>query len=162
MSSFTQICYHIVFSTKHRRPTLQGEEKRPELFRYIWGIIKNQKGHLYRINGVEDHVHILTSIRPTIALSNFVKDVKIASSIWVKEKGLFPAFTGWQLGYGGFGHSVEEIPGLIEYIKGQQEHHRTVTFEEEYRRLLKKAGIAFDEKYLFEDEDESEEKEKDR
>lgn len=126
MSSFTQICYHIVFSTKYRRRTLLGD-RHQDLYKYIWGIIKNQKGHLYRINGVEDHVHILTSIHPTVALANFVKDIKIASSIWIKEKRVFPAFTGWQLGYGGFSHSVGEIPDLIEYVKGQQEHHRTVT-----------------------------------
>jgi len=148
MSTYTQICYHIVFSTKARQPTLKAE-RRADLFRYIWGILKNRESHLYRINGAEDHVHILTSLHPCVSLANLVKDVKTASSLWIKEESVFPMFSNWQDGYAAFTHSKQEIDGLIEYIKGQEEHHRRTTFAEEYRKLLEEAGIEFDERYIL-------------
>lgn len=147
MSTFTQIYYHIVFSTKHREPVLVAEH-REELFRYIWGIIRNKNSHLYRINAVEDHLHILSSLHPTVALADFIKDIKVASNGWIKEQQLFPHFKGWQDGYGAFTASHADKDRLIEYIKSQQEHHRKETFLDEYRRLLNEAGIEFDEKYL--------------
>jgi REP element-mobilizing transposase RayT len=148
MSTYTQICYHIVFSTKARQPTLKAE-RRADLFRYIWGILKNRESPLYRINGAEDHVHILTSLHPCVSLANLVKNVKTASSLWIKEESVFPMFSNWQDGYAAFTHSRQEIDGLIEYIKGQEEHHRRTTFAEEYRKLLEEAGIEFDERYML-------------
>jgi putative transposase len=147
MSTFTQIYYHIVFSTKNREPVLRSDG-REELFRYIWGIIRNKNSHLYRINAVEDHLHILSSLHPSVALADFIKDIKVASNGWIKERQLFPHFNGWQDGYGAFTASHADKDGLIEYIKNQQEHHRQETFLDEYRRLLKEAGIEFDEKFL--------------
>jgi putative transposase len=147
MSTFTQIYYHIVFSTKNREPVLRADG-REELFRYIWGIIRNKNSHLYRINAVEDHLHILSSLHPTVALADFIKDIKVASNGWIKERQLFPHFNSWQDGYGAFTASHADKDRLIEYIKNQQEHHRQETFLDEYRRLLKEAGIEFDEKYL--------------
>ena len=123
MSTYTQILYHIVFATKNRDPVLM-PERREELFRYIWGITKNLNCTLYRINGVEDHLHILVSLHPTVCLSDFVKTVKVASSTWIKEQNLFPQFTHWQDGYGAFTHSLKEKDALVNYIKNQQEHHR--------------------------------------
>ena len=148
MSTHTAISYHIVFSTKDRRPVLR-QERREDLFRYIWGIIKNRRGHLYRMNGVEDHVHILTSLHPTVSLADFVKEIKTGSAHWIKENSVFRSFAHWQEGYGAFTCSQHEIAGLIEYIKGQEEHHRKIKFEEEYRKLLLEAGIKFDERYLL-------------
>ena len=148
MSTYTQILYHVVFSTKHRSPVLT-KEKRADLFKYIWGIIKNKNCHLYQINGVEDHIHILTHLHPTIALSNLVKDIKVASSIFIKEEKLFRNFQGWQAGYGAFTHSLKEKDRLINYIKKQEEHHRKVSFKDEYISLLKDLGIDFNEKYLY-------------
>src|SRR5438874_7243522 len=104
MSSFTQSLYQIVFSTKHRHPIMI-KSGRDELFKYMTGIIRNNKCNLYQINGVEDHLHIVTHIHPTIALATFVKDVKVASSIFIKQRGLFPGFKEWQVGYGGFTYS---------------------------------------------------------
>lgn len=147
MSTYTQICYHIVFSTKDRAPALK-VDGREQLFRYIWGIVKNRKSHLYRINGTADHVHILTSLHPTSNLAEFVKEIKVGSSSWIKESSAFPSFSHWQDGYGAFTHSQGEIARLIEYIKGQEEHHHRTTFAEEYRRWLVEAGIEFDERYL--------------
>ena len=148
MSTHTQICYHIVFSTKARQPTLKAD-RRADLFRYIWGILKNRESHLYRINGAADHVHILASLHPSVSLANLVKDVKTGSALWIKEKSVFPMFAHWQDGYAAFTHSKHEIDGLIEYIKGQEEHHRRTTFVDEYRRLLEESGIEFDERYML-------------
>ena len=148
MSTHTAISYHIVFSTKDRTPALR-QDRREDLFRYISGIAQNRHGHLYRINGVEDHVHILTSLHPTVCLADFVKDIKTGSSQWIKENSVFQRFSNWQEGYGAFTCSKREIAGLIEYIKEQEQHHRKVKFEEEYRKLLLKAGVEFDERYML-------------
>ena len=147
MSTYTQILYHIVFATKNRDPVLM-PERREELFRYIWGITKNLNCTLYRINGVEDHLHILVSLHPTVCLSDFVKTVKVASSTWIKEQNLFPQFTHWQDGYGAFTHSLKEKDTLVNYIKNQQEHHRVKPFLEEFQTLLTETGMTFDERYL--------------
>lgn len=148
MSTYTQILYQIVFSTKQREPALH-TENRPELFKYIWGLLKNNNCHLYRINGVEDHLHIVTHIHPSIALANLVKDVKIASAGYIKEKGLFHNFRAWQIGYGAFTYSISEKDRLIEYVKKQEEHHKIFSFTDEYRALLKEHDVEFDEKYLL-------------
>jgi len=148
MSTHTQILYQIVFSTKNREKVLI-KEHREKLFRYIWGILKNKKCVLYQINGIEDHIHIATHIHPTIAVSSLVKDIKIASSVWIKEQNIFPDFTGWQIGYGAFTYSFKEKNVLINYIKNQEQHHQTKSFREEYIELLNDRQIEFDEKYLL-------------
>lgn len=147
MSTYTQIFYHIAFSTKNRVPCLKAE-RRDDLLRYAWGVIKNMKCHLYRINAVEDHIHILSDLHPTVCLSDFIKDLKVVTSKWIKRNRAFPDFTHWQDGYGAFTHSIAEKDRLINYIKGQQEHHKTVSFREEFRKLLEEAGIEFDENFL--------------
>ena len=121
---------------------------REDLFKYIWGVVKNHKTRLYRINGVADHVHLLTGLHPTVALADFIKDIKVASSGWVKEKNMFPAFTHWQEGYGAFTVSASERDAVIEYVKNQVEHHKKASFIDELRRLLVEAEVEFDEKYL--------------
>ena len=148
MSTYTQILYQIVFGTKNRAPVL-ASNGRKDLFRYIAGILENKKCHLYQINGVDDHLHILTHLHPSIALSDLVKDIKLASTKFIKEKGIFPDFAGWQEGYGAFTYSSDRKETLINYIKNQEEHHRTKTFREEYIALLIEQGIAYDEKYLL-------------
>ena len=107
-----------------------------------------KKSHLYRINGVENHLHILTYMNPSIAPIKFVKDIKVSSSIWMKRSNLFPVFDGWAVGYGSFTCSYTDINRLIEYIKNQQEHHQKISFEEEYRKLLLEYGITPDEKFF--------------
>jgi len=147
MSTYTQIIYHIVFATKGRRRALD-PARREELFRYLWGVVKNHDGHLYRVNGVEDHVHLLMSLHPSVALADFIKDLKIASSRWIKDGQVFPEFEAWQEGYGAFTHSLAEKDRLIEYIKRQPEHHAQEDFLVEYRRLLAEAGVQMDDRYL--------------
>lgn len=148
MGNYRQIYYHLVFSTKYRKPTIN-EENEKDLYRYIWGILKNKKCKLFRINGMPNHIHILFELHPTIALSNLVKDIKIASNLWMKQSGLFPEFEQWQEGYGAFTYSVKEKDKVIDYIKNQKKHHKKENFEKEFRRLLEENEIEFDEKYLF-------------
>lgn len=149
MSTYTRILYHIIFGTKRRERTLT-TDNRTELFKYIHGILENKKCFSYQINGVEDHIHILVDIHPTVAVSSLVKDIKLASTIYIKEQKLFKNFRGWQEGFGAFTYSIREKPILINYIKNQEEHHNAKheLFLEEYKVILKSFEIDYDEKYL--------------
>ena len=148
MSTYTQILYQIVFSTKNREQTMVAEG-RTELYKYIHGLLTNKNCHLYRINGVEDHLHILTHIHPSVSLAALIKDIKLSTTTLIKEKNIFPLFSGWQDGYGAFTYSIDRKDILINYIKNQEEHHRLKTFREEYIELLKEHGVEYDEKYLL-------------
>ena len=147
MKTYTKIIYHIVFGTRNRIPAITRSRKE-ELYKYVSGILENKNCHLFRINGVEDHLHILTDIHPTIAVSSLVKDIKVATSLYIQENRLFPHFVAWQEGFGAFTYSIREKDILIEYIKNQEEHHRKVSFKEEFRALLQEHEVEFDEKYL--------------
>lgn len=148
MSTYTQILYQIVFSTKSRERTLTNPG-RQELFKYISGICKSKNCHLYRINGVEDHLHILTHLHPSLSLSSFVKDIKLASTDYIKKNKILRSFSGWQEGYGAFTYSIKEKERLINYVINQEEHHRAKTFTEEYVEFLNYHEIDFDEKYFL-------------
>ncbi len=148
MSSYKQIFYQIIFSTKFSEPTIN-EEHCEVLYKYIWGVIKNKKCKLYRINEVEDHIHIFSDLHPSISLSDYVKDIKVSSSLWMKESGKFPDFIGWQVGYGAFTYSIREKEMIINYVKNQKVHHKNENYIDEYKRILKEHDIDFDEKYLL-------------
>lgn len=148
MSTYTQILYQIVFGTKHHAHTLS-KPGRDELYKYISGILRNKNCILYQINGVENHMHILTHLHPAVALSDLIKDIKLASSKFIKEEKLFPQFDGWQVGYSAFTYSQDRKEVLINYIKNQEEHHKKKSFREEYVELLKEHGVEYDEKYLM-------------
>ena len=148
MSTYTQILYQIVFSTKERVAVME-KPRRADLFKYIWGILNKSNCHLYQINGVEDHLHILTHLHPSVALADLVKNIKIASSGFIKDKGLFKQFISWQEGYGAFTYSINEKFRLIEYVKNQEEHHNTISFRDEFIELLKEHEVKFDEEYLL-------------
>ena len=107
------------------------------MYKFIWGILQKKKCHLYRINGIENHIHIITHIHPTISLASLIKDIKLSSSLHIKKNSLFKAFNGWQEGYGAFICSIKEKDRLIECVKNQETHHKIVTFREEYIELLK-------------------------
>jgi len=148
MSTYRQIFYQIVFSTKHRAQSISSSAE-TELYKYIWGVVTKHQCKLYRINGMPDHIHIFSDLHPTVSLSDYVKDIKVSSSLWMKKHGGFPGFSGWQDGYGAFTYSVREKNMIIDYIKNQKEHHKTEAFYDEYKRLLTENGIEFDEKYLL-------------
>lgn len=148
MGTYKQVLYHIIFATKNRESTIT-QTNQEALYKYIWGIIRGKSCHLYRIGGMEDHLHIFTDLNPALSLASYIKDIKLASSCWMKESGLFPQFTYWQEGYGAFTCSVNERDTLIDYIKNQKEHHKKESFFDEYKRLLAANEIPFDEKYLL-------------
>jgi putative transposase len=147
MSSYRQILFHIVFRTKNGKKTVTQDHVK-ELYAYIVGIIKNKKCYLYRINGMEDHLHLLCDLHPTIALADFIRDLKSSSSIWLKQSGKFSKFEGWADGYAAFSYAWKDKETIINYIKNQQEHHKKESFEDELRRLLKEHGIEVDENYF--------------
>jgi len=146
-SNYIESCHHIVFATKDRGRVLL-KERREDLFRYVWGILKKHHCHLYRINGVEDHLHILTSLHPSVAVADLVKDIKVASALWIKEGGVFPGFTHWQDGYGAFTVSHRDRGTVIDYIKQQEGHHQKQDYLDELRGLLAAHGMQLDEQHL--------------
>jgi len=148
MSTFTQILYQIVFSTKYREHTLT-KPGREELYRYISGVLKNKNCHLYQIGGVADHLHIVTHLHPSVALASLVKDVKLSSSEHIKNQNLFPLFNGWQVGYAAFTYSIEAKQNLICYVQNQEVHHKEQSFKEELMKYLEEFQIEYDEKYLL-------------
>jgi putative transposase len=146
--SYRQICYQIAFSTGHRTPSI-AEPYCAELYSYIWGIIQKRKCKLLRVNGTEDHIHIFCDLHPSVSLADLVRDIKVGSSMWMKESKKFPGFSGWQDGYGAFTYNFRERDMIINYVKNQKEHHKSESSLDEFRRLLLENGIAFDEKYLL-------------
>ena len=147
MSTYTQILYQLIFSTKSRNPCMTKQNRRA-LFAYIYGVFKNLNCHVYRINGVEDHIHFCFSLHPSIALSDLVQKIKHAGTTIIKEEKLFPNFNGWQDGYSAFTYDQNAKNNLIDYIKNQEEHHKKETFIEELKRLFEEHGIDYNEKYL--------------
>jgi putative transposase len=146
--SLAQILVHVVFSTKNREPLLT-DSIRDELHGYIGGIVGNFKGKLLKAGSVADHIHLLIAHPRTIAPSDLIQDLKSSSSKWLKPKSPRLAQFHWQGGYGMFSISPSHRTSLESYIANQAEHHRVVTFQEEYRRLLKKYEIDYDERYVW-------------
>ncbi|MBS1795979.1 MAG: IS200/IS605 family transposase [Acidobacteria bacterium] len=144
--TYTNFLYHLVFSTKERYPFISKDSK-PELYDYMGGTIRGLGGVCLEIGGVEDHVHLLVKLKPTLGVPKFLQELKPAATNWAKRR-LDPKFE-WQNGYGGFTVGESQVAGVRRYIRNQEEHHRKVGFEEEFRSLLQQAGIEFDEKYLW-------------
>jgi REP element-mobilizing transposase RayT len=147
MSSYRQILYHIIFCTKYRTKSLNPEHSR-ELYAYIAGIIKNKNCFLYRINGIEDHIHLLSDLHPGISLADFMRDIKACSSTWLKQQPGFPDFIGWGDGYAALTYGYRDKEKIVNYIKNQQVHHHGVSFEKEYRKLLDESGITIDDRFF--------------
>jgi putative transposase len=148
MSSYRQLLYHFVFRTKDSLPTIK-KDNADQLYAYISGIIKHKDSHLYRINGTENHLHILTDLHPSIAVADFMREIKAASSKWIKEGDLFHSFDGWADGYGSFSCSYKDLGRLIAYVENQREHHsKKKTYEEELRSLLIESGVNIDERFF--------------
>ncbi len=143
--SYAQNHIHLVFSTKNREKLLPSEFLQ-RLWSYTAGICKNHDLLTFAVGGMEDHVHLLFRLPPTISLANAVTLIKSNSSKWIREKE--KAFA-WQEGYGAFSVSSSNIAAVIKYIETQEEHHRKLGFEDEFISLLKKHGMPFDPKYVF-------------
>jgi putative transposase len=146
--SLIQIMLHVVFSTKNRESWLQ-DEIRDELHAYIGGIIKNRGGVLLKAGSVSDHIHLLMALPRTCSAAEMVKHIKVDSSKWIKSKSVSYHKFYWQSGYGVFSISPSHERVVGDYIANQADHHRVVTFQDEYRRILKKYGVQFDEHYVW-------------
>ncbi len=151
MSTFTNLLFHIVYSTKYRKPTIN-KVWQDELYGYMGGIIRDEKGVLLRAGGVEDHVHLFAKLSPTMAVSDMLRLIKTNSSKWVNERDDVASKFEWQSGYAAFSVSESQARTVSEYIANQAEHHRKRTFEEEFIELLKRHGIDYDMRYVFERE----------
>jgi len=139
---------HITFSTKHRYPFID-KSIRSELYAYLGGICVNLESNPIIIGGHKDHIHILCLLSRKIALMKLVEELKSHSSKWIKTKGTnFQKFY-WQNGYAGFSVNQDKIDSLIDYINNQEEHHKQMTFQEEYKSFLLKNNIEFDERYVW-------------
>jgi REP element-mobilizing transposase RayT len=140
---------HIVFSTKGRREYFSDTALQAELHNYLGGACRNQGSPSLIIGGVADHVHILCRLSRTCTVSNLVKELKRESSIWLKSKGPLLADFHWQDGYGAFSISPGHVPALRKYIGSQVEHHRRESCQDEFRRLLAKYQIEYDERFVW-------------
>jgi putative transposase len=147
--SLAQIYIHAVFSTKDRRPFLQDDEVRSRLHEYIGGTCRGIDCPPLIIGGVEDHLHILFRMGRSIEVSAFVREVKRESSKWIKESFHDLNTFAWQGGYGAFSVSPSHVEPLERYIATQAQHHRRESFQDEFRRLLRKYGVAWDERYVW-------------
>jgi REP element-mobilizing transposase RayT len=147
--SLAQIYLHLIFSTKGRRPWLQDQVIRDELHKYLAKTCTEKDCPAIQVGGVADHVHILCRFGRSISVSGLVKELKYESSKWTKEKAETLADFYWQNGYGAFSISPSHVEPLRTYILNQEEHHRTETFQDEFRRLLTKYGIEWDERYVW-------------
>jgi len=149
-NTYSQLYVQIVFAVKGRQ-NLISKKWKDEIYKYITGIITNQKQKLIAINGMPDHIHILVGIKPNIPLSDLVRDIKSSSSKFINEQKWINGKFEWQTGFGAFSYGHSQLTNVIKYIENQEEHHKTKTFKEEYMGFLKLFNIDFRNEYLFED-----------
>ena len=147
--SLAKILIHSVFSTKDRRPLLRDKTLRDELHNYIGGILNKLDCQPVIVGGVEDHMHLLCALSRTCQASDMIKEVKRGSSLWLKAKSMDLHDFSWQSGYGIFSIGFSQIEAVRGYIARQEEHHRKVSFQDEFRELLRRYEIDFDEKYVW-------------
>ncbi len=144
--SLSSILIHIIFSTKQRQSLILPEIER-DLYSYIAGIIQSHNAQCHEIGGIEDHIHLLISLPRTLALSKLLEEVKKGSSKWIKTKG--HTHFAWQNGYGAFSIGQSAYENLRKYIQNQKNHHKNISFQDEYRKILKKYQVTYDEKYVW-------------
>jgi len=147
-NTYTQLHIQFVFAVENRMSLVQSSWEE-ELFRYISGIVKNTKHKLLAINGMPDHLHVFVGLNPTQAISDLMRILKGESSEWINKKRLVSGKFEWQKGYGAFSYGHSQIDQVYQYILRQKEHHKKQTFIEEYKQLLEKFGIQYDERYVF-------------
>jgi len=146
--SLSKVILHIIFSTKNREPWLESNV-RPRVHAYLATICRDLGAELVRVGGVVDHVHIVTTLPRTVSQAHLVEQIKKVSSKWIKVLDARYRCFFWQRGYGAFSVSPNQLDAVLQYIEAQRDHHRTQTFQEEYRELLRRHGADFDERYLW-------------
>ncbi|KAF2334679.1 IS200/IS605 family transposase [Flavobacterium ginsenosidimutans] len=149
-NTYSQLYVQIVFAVKGRQNLISTKWK-DEIYKYITGIITNQKQKLIVINGMPDHIHILVGIKPDISISDLVQDIKTNSSKFINEQKWINGKFEWQTGFGAFSYSHSQLTNVIKYIENQEEHHKTKTFKEEYIAFLKLFNIDFKNEYVFDE-----------
>lgn len=148
-NTYTQIYIQVVFAVKGRL-NLVPKQHREEIHKYVTGIVQERGHKMLSVFCMPDHVHLLAGIKPSMAISDLVRDIKSGSSNSINDRKWLPGKFNWQEGYGAFSYSRSQIDHVIQYILRQEEHHKKKTFRDEYIGLLKEFDIAYDEKYLFE------------
>jgi putative transposase len=146
--SLAKVLLHVVFSTKDRAPFLR-QPRGEETHRYLGGILTNLECQPLIVGGVEDHVHLLFTLSRTNAIADVVKELKRGSSVWLKAKAPELADFAWQGGYGAFSIGQSQVPDVRNYIARQPDHHRKISFQEEFRHLLQRYETEFDERYVW-------------
>nr|WP_294781435.1 IS200/IS605 family transposase [uncultured Flavobacterium sp.] len=149
-NTYSQLYIQIVFAVKGRQNLISLKWK-DEIYKYITGIITNQKQKLIAINGMPDHIHILVGINPDVSLSDLVRDIKSSSSKFINEQNWINGKFEWQTGFGAFSYGHSQLTNVIKYIENQEEHHKKRTFKEEYIGFLKLFNIDYKNEYLFEE-----------
>lgn len=147
-NTYTQIHIQSIFAVQNRDCVI-GKEWKQELYMYITGIIQNHNHKVLAINGMPDHIHILFGFRPTQTLSDLMQDIKGDSSKWINSKGFVKSRFSWQEGYAAFSYSKSQVQNVINYINNQEEHHKKITFTEEYLDMLREFEVDFNEAYIF-------------
>jgi putative transposase len=147
-NTFSQMYVQVVFAVKYRQHLIP-KSRKEELHKYITGIVRNRKQKMIRINCMPDHSHLFIGFKPTIAISDLVRDIKTASSTFLKEQSWMKYDFNWQDGYGAFTYHHSQIDQICKYIMKQEEHHRTKTFKQEYLELLDEFEVPYEERYLF-------------
>ena len=149
--SYTHLLYHIVFRPKSSESVINTEHEN-DLYRYIWGVVKQKNCILYRIGGMPDHIHLLVQLRPNITLADFVRDLKVATNIFMTgHKDMFPFFNGWGREYCALTCSAKDKNSVVDYIKNQKIHHRVMSFKEELAEIFKAIGNEANLKHFFDD-----------
>ncbi|MBK8207437.1 MAG: IS200/IS605 family transposase [Planctomycetes bacterium] len=146
--TYTNLSYHLVFSTKDRLPLIS-KVAQPRLYAYIGGIIRELKGETLAIGGVEDHVHILCRLGTAVSMADALRQIKGSSSKWANDELKLDTKFAWQTGYAAFTVSQSKIGNVEKYIAEQQDHHRQRGFKDELLDFLQKHGIEYDERYLW-------------
>ena len=149
MSTYSQIYIQIVFAVKGRE-SLISQLWEEELYKYISGIVKNKEQKLLAINGMPDHLHFIIGMKPSCCLSDLVREIKKSSNDFINEKKFSKYKFSWQEGYGAFSYSHSALDNVIQYVNNQKEHHRKISFKDEYKEFLEKFEVEFREEYLFE------------
>ena len=149
-NTYTQMYIQFVFAVQNRVSLIQSNWK-DELFKYITGIVQNNKHKLIAINGMPNHVHVFVGYKPHQSIPDLLQDIKGSSSGWINNKGFIRGKFNWQEGYGGFSYSHSHIDRVVKYIINQEHHHKKKTFREEYLELLNKFNVDYDECYILQD-----------
>ncbi len=149
-NTYTQLYVQFVFAVKYRRAMIHNVWEE-QLRRYITGIVQNHKHKMLAINNMPDHLHLFVGLNPSQSISDLMRIVKSDSSEWINANQFTATGFNWQEGYGAFSYSQSHIVNVIDYIDQQKEHHQKVSFKDEYKSLLEKFGIEYDERYIFKD-----------